>query len=72
MPRGVATLDELTARIEALFRRYGAHDPRLAALDDETLDRFRVEVRLLIAEYGSGPVNTALDAMPYDRSFSLH
>jgi hypothetical protein len=43
MPRGVATLDELAARIEALFRRYGAHDPRLAALDDETLDQFRVE-----------------------------
>ena len=65
-------MDELTTRLEALFRRYGKPRAGLTAPDDETLDQFRAEVRLLIAEYGHAAVDAAIEAIPHDRSFALH
>jgi len=69
-------MDELTARLEALFRYYAAdHDPHesFAALG-RLVAEFRREVRLLIAEYGQTAVDKALEEMPDAArpSVSLH
>jgi hypothetical protein len=72
MTPGAATLDELTVRIEALFRRHATIDPQADHWDDDAVDQFRAEVSLLITEYGSAAVNAAMDAIPFDRSFSVH
>jgi hypothetical protein len=71
-PAAGAPMDDLTARIEALFRRYGTVEPRAGRLDDAAVDQFRGKVRLLIGEYGAAAVNAAMDAIPHDRSFSVH
>jgi hypothetical protein len=57
-------MDELTARLESLLGRYAA------TLDQDEGDRgqpweeFRRELRLLIAEYGPGAIDAALNEMP--------
>jgi hypothetical protein len=57
-------MDELTARLEWLLRRYWK------ALDQDkgdrgrALEQFREELQLLIAEYGPRAVDAALNEIP--------
>jgi hypothetical protein len=64
---------ELTAHLEMVFRHYGAtHEPGLGRTAmDEIMERFRVEMELLIAERGRAAVNKAMDAMSTARSPSI-
>jgi hypothetical protein len=54
-------MDDLTARLESLFRRYGA------ATGDRDVDRVKLarqfyeEADLLIAQYGQAAIERALD-----------
>jgi hypothetical protein len=54
-------MDDITARLESLFRRYGA------AIDDPDVDGVRLgkqfyeEADLLIAQYGQAAIERALD-----------
>jgi hypothetical protein len=66
-------MDDLTARLESLFRRYGA------AMGDRDVDAVRLakqfyeEADLLIAQYGQPAINAALDAPAVaSPSVSLH
>jgi hypothetical protein len=66
-------MDELTARLESLFRRYAA------ALDHHHGDHIQVskqffeEVDLLIAQYGQPAIEAALDTPDVaSPSVSLH
>jgi hypothetical protein len=67
-------MDELSARLESLFRRYAA------ALDEYPDDRVLVtkqffeEARLLLARYGQPAIDAALDGAPGEvwPSVSLH
>jgi hypothetical protein len=63
-----AAMDELTARLEALLRRYAT------TYKDQQLGRqFRMDLELLIAEYGYEAVDTALGELPERPSTnSLH
>jgi hypothetical protein len=57
-------MDDLTARLEAILRRY-AVACREGQLDDAQLaKRFRVDLQTLIAAYGFDAVEAALDAIP--------
>jgi DNA-binding response OmpR family regulator len=63
-------MDELTARLEALLRRYAAafDQPQ----DDRLGEQFRRDLQLLVAEYGPQPVSPALDEIPDMPSGLLH
>ena len=69
-------MDELTARLEALFRRYAvAYDRRAGvAVLGRFGPQFRKDMDLVIAEYGQAAVDVALDAMPNEAwpSIALH
>jgi hypothetical protein len=66
-------MEELTAHLEMVFRRYGkAYEPGLGRTAlDEIIDRFRVEMTVLIAEHGRAAVNAAMDAMSSHRVPSI-
>jgi hypothetical protein len=70
-------MDELTGRLEVLFRRYAAaFESRsgLIALDEKMGEQFRDDMTVLIAQFGQAAVDMALEAMPNDASpsFSMH
>jgi hypothetical protein len=67
-------MDELTARIEALMRRLDATASDQTRGDLVLAERFRMELQLLVSEYGPAAVNAVLDALPDTRSpsDSLH
>jgi hypothetical protein len=63
-------MNELSARLEALLRHYGA------AFDGESEagplgTQFRTVLRMLIAEYGVTAVEAALDDIPDDTTPSI-
>ena len=69
-------MDDLTAQLEALLLRHArAHDPRSDhAAFEQSMERFRKDMRRLIAEFGHAAVDAALDDMPDEAwpSVSLH
>jgi hypothetical protein len=69
-------MDDLSAQLEALLLRHAqAHDAGSdPAAFEKSMQRFRKDMRRLIAEFGQGAVNAALDAMPDEvwPSVSLH
>jgi hypothetical protein len=69
-------MDDLTARLEALFRRHAASiDPHQGvAAFDRLSQQLRKEIDLVIAEFGQAAVDAALDDMPDEPwpSVSLH
>jgi hypothetical protein len=68
-------MDDLTARIDALFRRY-AVDLDMRRFDEIQLAKqFRMNMDLLIAKYGQPAIDAALDEVPIGEvwpSTSLH
>jgi hypothetical protein len=62
-------MDDLTARLQALMRRYAA-----SCDQPGPYQRFRKELNLLISEYGYQAVDAALDNLPEEPwpSVSLH
>jgi hypothetical protein len=55
-------MSDLAARLESLLRLYAAASDQ--GIDDRLAERFRKDLALLVAEYGSKTVDAALDAMP--------
>jgi hypothetical protein len=59
-------MDDLTARLQALFRRYSAaielHRDRASI--DRLCEQFRQDLGELIAEYGHLAVDEAIDEIP--------
>ena len=72
----MSPMDDLTAQLEALLLR---HARWLDARSDpgafeQSMERFRKDMRVLIAEFGQAAVDAALDDMPDEAwpSLSLH
>ena len=68
-------MDDLTARIDALFRRYAADLDRRRFDDIQLAKQFRMNMDLLIAKYGQPAIDAALDEVPTGEvwpSVSLH
>ena len=69
-------MDELTGRLEILFRQYAAsYDRRHGiAVLGRFSKQFRKDMNQVIAEYGEAAVDRALDAMPNEAwpSVALH
>jgi hypothetical protein len=68
-------MDELAARLEALFRRHAQALERREDDGDPVVEQFQKQLRLLIAQYGRDAVEDALDrfcAGPERPSVSLH
>jgi hypothetical protein len=68
-------MEELTARLEALMRRYAAACDQGVREGAQFSEQFHKELQLLIAEYGETAVNAALDEEMSDGawpSVSLH
>jgi hypothetical protein len=66
-------MDDLTARLEALLRLYAAaadRGPGSALLTEQ----FQKDLQLLVAKYGPGVVDAALEKLPDEAwpSVSLH
>jgi hypothetical protein len=63
-PHSEGEMDDLAARLQALFRSYAV----AIDLQPETIDRlckrFREELRLLVVEYGHAAVDKAIDELP--------
>lgn len=68
-------MDELTGRLETLFRHYVAAFERRQGDGVQLADGFRTELRFLIAQYGRAAVDAAIDGIPAGEawpSVSLH
>jgi hypothetical protein len=69
-------MDDLTARLQALFRRYSAaielHPDRASI--DHLCEQFHQDLGGLIAEYGHAAVDEAIDEIPSEvwPSVGLH
>jgi hypothetical protein len=57
-------MDDLTGRLEALLRLYAAADDNGHRNGARLAERFRRDLRLLVAEYGPKAVDAALEEMP--------
>lgn len=67
-------MDELAARLEALFRRHAEALDRLEGEGEPVIEQFQKQFRLLITQYGEGAVEDALNhfrAGPERTSVSL-
>lgn len=67
-------MHDLDARLEALFRRH-AHALEHRDDDEDVLEQFQKQFRLLIAQYGQNAVEDALDRFRTGRdrpTISLH
>jgi hypothetical protein len=66
-------MDELTARLESLLRRYWAALGQDKGDGGKAWEQFRKELQLLIAEYGPRAVDAALNEIPDGAAaISLH
>jgi hypothetical protein len=68
-------MDELTGRLEALFRHYAAAFDRQQGDGVQLAGQFRTELRLLILQYGRAAVDAAIEGIPTGEawpSVSLH
>jgi hypothetical protein len=67
-------MDDLTARLEALFRRYAEAIDQGQDEAAQLADEFRKCLRLLVAEFGQPAIDAALDGLPRasSPSVSLH
>jgi hypothetical protein len=67
-------MDDLSARLESLFRRYAAKLGQGHGDRATVAKRLLEEVELLIAQYGQPAINAALDEAPGEvrPSVSLH
>ena len=54
-------MEDLTARLEALLRRYAAAIDQGQGDGTELADQFRKDLRSLVAEYGQPAIDAALD-----------
>jgi hypothetical protein len=72
----ISPMDDLTAQLEALLLRHAqAHEPWSdPAAFEQSMERFRKDMRRLIAEFGEAAVNAVLDDMPDEAwpSVSVH
>jgi len=57
-------MDELIARLESLLGRYAANLDQHEGDGGQAWEQFRRELTLLIAEYGPGAVDAALNEIP--------
>ena len=57
-------MDDLTARLNALFRSYAADIELNQHAVDHLCEQFRRDLKVLIAEYGHTAVDAALDELP--------
>jgi hypothetical protein len=57
-------MDDLTARIDALFRRYAADLDKGRFDGIQLAKQFRMNMDLLIAKYGQRAIDAALDEVP--------
>ena len=64
-------MDDLSARLESLLRRFDATACDQAQGDEALAEQFRMELQSLVSEYGPEALNSALDAMPDERSTSV-
>ncbi len=67
-------MDDLTARLEALLRRYAVAIDQGQGEAAQLADEFRKGLRLLVAEFGQPAIDAALDELPKaaSPSVSLH
>jgi hypothetical protein len=68
-------MDDLTAQIEALFRRYAADLDKRQFDETQLAKQFRMNMDLLIAKYGQPAIDAALDEVPIGEvwpSASMH
>jgi hypothetical protein len=68
-------MDDLTARIDGLFRRYAADLDKRRFDGIQPAKQFRMNMDLLIAKYGQPAIDAALDEVPVGEvwpSASLH
>jgi hypothetical protein len=66
-------MDELTARLESLFRRYATAIGHHRGDHIQVARQFLEEADLLIAQYGQPAIDAALDATGVESpTFSLH
>ena len=67
-------MDELTARLEALVRRYAAAYDHRQASAAELGEQFRRDLELLVAKYGLPAMTRAVNELPGGAwaSVSLH
>jgi len=67
-------MDDLTARLESLFSRYGAAIDRGQGDGSQLAAQFRKDLRMLVAEYGQPAIDAALGDLPdaASPSVSLH
>jgi hypothetical protein len=57
-------MDDLAARLQALFRSYAVAIDLHPETIDYLCERFREELGLLVAEYGHAAVDKAIDELP--------
>jgi hypothetical protein len=57
-------MDDLTARLEVLFRRYGAALHHRQGDEVQLAEQFHEEMDLLIEQYGQSAIDAALDVVP--------
>jgi hypothetical protein len=57
-------MDDLAARLQALFRSYAVAIDLHPVTIDRLCVRFREELGLLVAEYGHAAVDKAIDELP--------
>jgi hypothetical protein len=57
-------MDDLVAKIEAVFRRYAAGLNQSQADGVQLAKKFRKDMDSLIARYGNAVINAALDELP--------
>jgi hypothetical protein len=63
----VAPMGDLSARLEALLRRYLAEASRcqgITAAVDRLGEQYRRDIDQLVSEYGQSAINAALNKMP--------
>lgn len=67
-------MNDLSAHLEALLRRYAAAIDQGQDDAAQLLDEFRKGLRVLVAEFGQSAIDTALDALNdvVSPSVSLH
>ena len=68
-------MDELTARLEAIMRRYAAACDQGEGDGAQLAEQFHKELQLLVAQYGQPAIDAALDEEMSDGawpSVSLH
>jgi hypothetical protein len=58
-------MDDLTARLEALLRRYLTEASKCKGVAHDRLgEQYRRDIDQLVSEYGRPAVNAAMNAMP--------